>query len=92
MQDWLGNETDPLPKSETEIPIQRYSKNGIPIITTQTKPSHRERTSSQLSLTEEYYPIIATLKEYMIEEMNAIGDKNLDREVKLLDKIITSKK
>ena len=89
IKDWLEHETTLAPEAQIEIPINRYSEEGIPITTVITELGQWERTSNKLSLAEEYRPIIIKLKHYLTEEINSIGDKSMEREVELLEEIIS---
>jgi Ca-activated chloride channel homolog len=89
MKDWILHETGLAPKPVIEIPIVRYTAEGIPITETITKLGRWERTSNQLTLSPEYYSILVPFRNYMQSEISNIGDDTLLQEIGILDKIIS---
>lgn len=90
MKDWTMHEAERAPEAQIEIPIVRYTEEGIPVIKVITELGRWERTSNRLTLSDEYYPIMTTLREYLIEEIDAIGDSSMEQELELMDKIIST--
>lgn len=90
MKDWTMHEAERAPEAQIEIPIVRYSEEGIPVIELITELGRWERTSNRLTLSDEYYPVMTTLREYLVEEIDAIGDSSMEQELELMDKIIST--
>lgn len=90
MKDWLAHEAALAPKAQIEIPIVRYTEEGIPVTRLITELGRWERTSNTLALSDEYFPILTALKSYLATEVSSIGDTNMEQELKLLDTIISS--
>ena len=91
IKDWLRYQNGHSPKIQTETPLQRYGQTGIPAKMATTEPAtDQERGATKLSLTPEYYPIMITLKDYLTKEIEIVGDKTINQEIELLDKIIST--
>jgi len=90
MKDWTMHEAERAPEAQIEIPIVRYTEEGIPVIEIITELGRWERTSNRLTLSEEYYPVMTTLREYLVEEIDAIGDSSMKQELELMDKVIST--
>ena len=91
MKDWIVHEAELAPEAQIEIPIVRYTEEGIPIIEVITELGRWERTSDRLTLSDDYYPIVSGLRDYLSEEINSIGDISMGQEIEMLDKIISTK-
>ena len=83
-------ESERTPEAQIEIPIVRYTEEGIPVIEVITELGRWERTSNRLTLSDEYYPIMTLLREYLVKEIDAIGDSSMEQELELMDKIIST--
>lgn len=92
MKDWTIHEAERAPEAQIETPIVRYTEEGIPVIEVIAELGRWERNSNRLTLSDEYYPVLTTLREYLVEEIDAIGDDSMKQELELMDKIITTHK
>ena len=90
MKDWIVHEAELAPEAQIEIPIIRYREEGIPVIEVITELGRWERTSNRLALSDEYRSIMTTLREYLADEIDSIGDSSMRREIEILDKIIST--
>jgi Ca-activated chloride channel family protein len=91
MKDWIVHEAELAPEAQIEIPIVRYTEEGIPIIEVIAELGRWERTSNRLTLSNEYYPVVSGLRDYLSEEINSIGDSSMEQEIEILEKIISTK-
>lgn len=90
MKDWVMYETELAPEAQIEIPITRYNEEGIPVTEVITELGKWERTSNRLTLSDDYYPVMISLKEYVNEGIDVIGDESMRREIEVIDKIISA--
>ena len=77
MKDWTMYEAGLAPEAQIEIPVIRYSEEGIPVIEIITELGRWERTSNRLTLSDEYRSIMTALKKYLIDEIEIIGDSSM---------------
>lgn len=90
LKDWLryepeiGTYTGPEPDSADVY----YRRNGIPVILEPIPLGYWERTSRPLRLSGSYRPVLSTLRDYLSQEIEAIGDAEMEQELDLLDKIL----
>lgn len=84
MQDWLRHESNP------SDPIVDYDDLGIPATRPKINLGYWERTSRPLNLPSKYRPILNGLKAYIAQEIEFLADESLNRELDLIDLILTS--
>ncbi len=91
LKDWLRYESQATPSRVSDIDEARssYRRHGIPVILEPIELGYWERGSRPLQLTEAYRPILLTLRDYLAQEIKAVGDDSLDQEVDLLDLILS---
>lgn len=83
LKDWLKHQSTP------SKPVVDYHSLGIPIIDQPIDLGYWEKTSRPLTLSPAYKLIIQDLRDYMAQQMPDLNDQSLERELELLDLILT---
>ncbi len=89
IKNWINNENRNKEQDKPVIPVMNYD-TGIMCPRDEEIPElgQWERQSSALKVSSEYNKMITDFKNYFELEARLIGDNTLDREVKLMEKIL----
>jgi len=85
---WLTDERR-QPKPTTRIVPIISEQNGIPCPGPWPHLGEWERQSMRLTVSPEYRPILASFRNHFRQEARAIGDRALEKELDLLDYLVT---
>lgn len=90
LRDWLRyeSEVNPAQSSPTDIIDDQYRRGGIPVTLEPIELGYWERTSRELRLSDAYWPVLSSLRDYLSQEIEAIGDETMEQELELLDAIL----
>lgn len=90
IKNWILYERSDEPKFLI-IPVNGIVDCNCTVEEVRVLLGEHERTSVDLTVSDEYKNIFEQVKEYLAEEIEAIGDKTMKQEIEILDKLIKHK-